>query len=339
MWACCSPLRDRSRGKSMSTGLALDAGEPHEVQQIQVQGLAPESRQPSLPVQAGGGKDRALPCQKKTREYWWMGNWTWDSNVPSQPRKPNVSWVASKETCQQVEGGRWSCPSTLCWWGLTSGVLHPDSSPQYRTDIDQLDHIQLRAIEMIQGMEHLSYDDRLRDLGLLSLEKRRLWGDLIAAFQYLKGSYRKEGDRLFSRVCGDRTSGKVFKLKEGRFRLPIRKKSFTVRLVAQRCGLMPCPWRLSRQGWIRPWATCSSCACLCSLQERWTRWSLKAPSKSLDTMVLFSNSFIKTRSTAVYSLLFRTLCLARVSKCTIAITGISTAQHCFPMPCFQLMQC
>ena len=51
------------------------------------------------------------------------------------------------------------------------------------------------------------------------------------AFQYLKGSYRKEGDRLFSRVCGDRTRGNGFKLKEGRLRLDIRKKSFTVSVV------------------------------------------------------------------------------------------------------------
>ena len=52
-----------------------------------------------------------------------------------------------------------------------------------------------------------------------------------AAFQYLKGSYRKEGDRLFSQVCGDRTRGNGFKLKEGKFRLDIRKKSVTVRMV------------------------------------------------------------------------------------------------------------
>ena len=51
------------------------------------------------------------------------------------------------------------------------------------------------------------------------------------ACQYPKGSYRKEGDRLFSRVCGDRTRGNVFKFKEGRFMLDITKKSFTVRVV------------------------------------------------------------------------------------------------------------
>ena len=47
-------------------------------------------------------------------------------------------------------------------------------SPQYRRDMDLLEHIQRRATKMIQGMEHLSYKDRLRELGLFSLEKRRL---------------------------------------------------------------------------------------------------------------------------------------------------------------------
>ena len=51
------------------------------------------------------------------------------------------------------------------------------------------------------------------------------------AFRYLKGGYKKEGNRLFSKICGDSTSGNGFKLKEGRFRFDIRKKPFTVRVV------------------------------------------------------------------------------------------------------------
>ena len=53
---------------------------------------------------------------------------------------------------------------------------------------------------MTRGLEHLPYKDRLRELGLFSLEKRMLWDDLIAAFQYLKGAYKQEGNQLFERV-------------------------------------------------------------------------------------------------------------------------------------------
>jgi len=84
---------------------------------------------------------------------------------------------------------------------------------------------------MIKGLEHLSYEERLSDLDMFSLEKRRLRGDLINVCKYLRSGRQRNEDRLFSVVHGDMTSGNGHKLKDGKFHTNVRKNFFTVRVM------------------------------------------------------------------------------------------------------------
>ena len=114
---------------------------------------------------------------------------------------------------------------------MRPGILHPVWGPQQKKDMELLEWVQRRAVKMIRGLENLPYEGRLRELGFFSLEKRRLQGDIIVALKYPKGAYGKSGEQLFIRACNDKMRGNGFKLEEGRFRLDIRKKFFTVRVV------------------------------------------------------------------------------------------------------------
>ena len=121
-----------------------------------------------------------------------------------------------------MEGG--GCPLLLCPGEATSGVL----CSLFCAHLFKQDR---ELLERVQSLEHLVYEERLRDLGLFSLEKRRLRGRLISAHKYLEDRSQMHGTGIFLAVPSNRTKDNGHNPKHRKFHLNMRKNFFTMKVT------------------------------------------------------------------------------------------------------------
>ena len=146
-----------------------------------------------------------------------------------QPGRPKVSWAASKEEWPAGKGRALSS-SPLPLWGSICTVSRP-GDPRTRKMWSCWSKSTRGWWKLSEGWSTCLVKKSWGNWGLFSLEKRRLWGELIVAFQYLKGAYKQRGDWVFTCSNSGRTRRHGFRLKEGRFRLDIRRNFFPLRVV------------------------------------------------------------------------------------------------------------
>ena len=104
-------------------------------------------------------------------------------------------------------------------------------NPYLKKDIECIEKIQRRATKLVHGFNKMSHEQRLKALGLYSLQRKRLRGDLIETYKILTGKEKIKSDQLFQKATTTEIRGHSLKLYKKSSRLELRKHSFSQRII------------------------------------------------------------------------------------------------------------